>query len=219
MPESLPYLSSPGSITTCLEKISNASTPEKVTGDFINTKLAIKGGTGRSLPPFLKKIGFVNSDGTPSSIYKKFRNPAESGVAVAQAIRKGYAPLYESNENAHELDSAALKGLIVQVTGQEPGSSVVNYTLSTFKKLKDLADFDANFSAASEEPSEPSGGTSVLPSMPRVHREVPREASGRLGMNLSYTINLNLPATSDISVFNAIFKSLKENLLQSDESE
>lgn len=33
------------------------------------------------------------------------------------------------------------------------------------------------------------------------------------GMNLSYTINLNLPASKDIEVFNAIFKSLKENLL------
>jgi hypothetical protein len=40
-----------------------------------------------------------------------------------------------------------------------------------------------------------------------------------MGMNLSYTINLNLPATSDISVFNAIFKSLKENMLDSDENE
>ena len=42
----------------------------------------------------------------------------------------------------------------------------------------------------------------------------PAQASG-LGLNLSYTINLNLPATSDIAVFNAIFKSLKENLLKS----
>jgi hypothetical protein len=35
-----------------------------------------------------------------------------------------------------------------------------------------------------------------------------------VGLNLKYTINLNLPATSDIAVFNAIFKSLKENLLK-----
>jgi hypothetical protein len=34
------------------------------------------------------------------------------------------------------------------------------------------------------------------------------------GLGLSYTINLNLPATSDITVFNAIFKSLKEHLLK-----
>jgi len=35
---------------------------------------------------------------------------------------------------------------------------------------------------------------------------------GRL--RLSYTINLNLPATTEIEVFNAIFKSLRENLLR-----
>ena len=33
------------------------------------------------------------------------------------------------------------------------------------------------------------------------------------GLNLSYTINLNLPSTTDINVYNAIFKSLKEHLL------
>ncbi len=42
----------------------------------------------------------------------------------------------------------------------------------------------------------------------------PDKLQRTLGMNLSYTINLNLPATSDVAVFNAIFKSLKENLLQ-----
>ena len=45
-----------------------------------------------------------------------------------------------------------------------------------------------------------------------------RHPSRKVEMNLSYTINLNLPATSDISVFNAIFRSLKEHLLkESDE--
>ena len=33
-------------------------------------------------------------------------------------------------------------------------------------------------------------------------------------IGLNYTINLNLPATNDVEVFNAIFKSLKENLLK-----
>ncbi len=39
-------------------------------------------------------------------------------------------------------------------------------------------------------------------------------ATGNGALNLSYTINLNLPETSDIQVFNAIFRSLKENLLR-----
>ncbi|WP_414532007.1 DUF5343 domain-containing protein [Rhodopseudomonas sp. G2_2311] len=51
----LPYLASPGSAKTALEKIRAAATPERVTGDFITTKLQIKGGTGAAIIPFLKK--------------------------------------------------------------------------------------------------------------------------------------------------------------------
>jgi hypothetical protein len=32
-------------------------------------------------------------------------------------------------------------------------------------------------------------------------------------LGLSYTVNLNLSETTDVEVFNAIFKALKENLL------
>jgi hypothetical protein len=32
-------------------------------------------------------------------------------------------------------------------------------------------------------------------------------------IRFGYTINLNLPATSDIAVFDAIFKSLRDHLL------
>lgn len=42
----------------------------------------------------------------------------------------------------------------------------------------------------------------------------PVEDGRKLGLNLAYTINFNLPATAAIAVFNAIFKSLKENLLK-----
>ena len=32
-------------------------------------------------------------------------------------------------------------------------------------------------------------------------------------LGISYTINLNLPATTEIEVFNSIFKALKEHIL------
>ncbi len=47
MPISLPYLASPGSIKTAFERIRLAATPDRVTGDFISTKIQIKGGAGR----------------------------------------------------------------------------------------------------------------------------------------------------------------------------
>lgn len=211
MPTGLPYLTSPGSITKGLDKIKNAATPDKVTTDFITTKLGMKGGSGRALLPFLKKIGFVNSDGTPSDLYIRFRNPSDSEVAVAEAIKIGYKALYDSNEYTHELGDDDLKGLIVQVTGQEPDSNVVSLSHRTFKKLKEKARFDyEHLTPASLAASDEQNFTEATETAGVYRRHRSNTTSG---LSLSYTINLNLPPTSDISVFNAIFKSLKDNLL------
>jgi hypothetical protein len=113
----LPYLASPGSLKNALEKIRAAATPERVTGDFMSTMLQIKGGTGSALIPFLKKVGFVASDGAPTELYKRFRNPSIGGTAVADAIKIGYAPLKQVNEYFYELSDKDLSNLILQVTG------------------------------------------------------------------------------------------------------
>jgi hypothetical protein len=203
-----PYLVAPGSIRKCLEQIKKASTPDRVTQDFIQTKLGIKGGSGAALIPFLKKIGFVNSDGTPSELYKRFRNPSESGPAVAAAIKHGYRSLFEMNEYSHELVDPELKGLIVQATGLAEESPVVSLIQRTFKNLKEYADFNIGDLAASSQSDD---GVQKL----GVEKGITTRSSSTApdGMNLSYTINLNLPATADIAVFNAIFRSLKEHLL------
>ena len=38
--------------------------------------------------PYLKRIGFLASDGTPTELYTRFRNPASSGAAAAEALRQ-----------------------------------------------------------------------------------------------------------------------------------
>lgn len=212
MSVTLPYLSAPGSIATALERIRAASTPEKVTLDFIKTKLQFKAGTGNALLPFLKKIGFVNSDGAPSSLYKSFRNPSDSGRAAAEALKIGYKSLFEINEYAHELSDIELRGAIIQITGYEKTSLLLKLTVNTFKNLKKFADFEAKTDIAKQIETE------HPPLAPKGETEKHIQSHKRLGMNLMYTINLNLPATSDSSVFNAIFKSLKENLIK-DEGE
>jgi len=133
---SLPYHTSPGVIDTALEKIRAASTPDRVTQDFVITTLSIKGGAGKAVVPFLKKVGFIRSDGTPTEIYTAFRNHSKAGTAAAQALRLGYKALYDINERAHDLQDADLKGLIVQVTGLEEKSTAVQQILGSFKRLK-----------------------------------------------------------------------------------
>lgn len=208
MPVSLPYLASPGTIKTAFDRIKTAATPERFTQDFVHEKLNIKGGTGTAIPPFLKKIGFVKSDGTPSDIYHKFRNHITSGSAMAEALRIGYRELYDVNESCHELNDAELLSLITQVTGAARDSSTAKYTSASFRNLKSYADFTAD-----SKPTEVVRQEAFTPPPPSSHFNPPPRGDGAVGLNLSYTINLNLPATADQAVFNAIFKSLKEHLL------
>jgi Family of unknown function (DUF5343) len=196
----VPYLSGYGNITKALQKIQSAQTPERFTQDFLATKLGLKGGSARPVIPFLKRTGFLASDGTPTSLYKRFRNSAQRGAAAAEALRRGYARFYEVNEYAHDLTDAELRGLVAQVTGLEDSSSTFKAIIGSFNALKAFADFAAVPGEAEE---------------PRAEELVPDKTGGLQlpAIGLGYTINLHLPPTSDVAVFNAIFKSLREHLL------
>lgn len=203
----LPYVTSPGNIDRALNGIKSAAVPERVSQDFVKTILKIRGGSGDQMTSFLKKLGLANPDGSPNDVYKKFRNPASSGAAIAIAIRHAYAPLYVRNEFMHELSDTDLIGLIVEETGEAHDSNSVKLIASAIKHLKGFANFnaaDSSHGAVTKLAEEPSASPTPPPgSLP----------SG-VGFNLGYTINLNLPATSDPAVFDAIFKALKAHLLR-----
>lgn len=202
---SVPYITAYGNLTKALDRIKTAQTPPRFTQDFLETKLNLKGGSARPVIPFLKRTGFLASDGTPTDLYKRFRgSPAQSGAAAAEAVRIGYAPLYEVNEYVHDVNDTELKGIIVQVTGAEPGSSTVKGIIGSFKALRAAADFEA--APIQEEDLEEET------TAPQARTVQPAGAVAG-NIKLGYTINLNLPATSDIAVFDAIFKSLRANLL------
>lgn len=213
----LPYVTATGNVSKALNAIAAAATPDTVSQNFVKTILKIPGGSGDQMTSFLKKIGFASSDGTPTDIYKKFRNEATRGAAAAESLRTGYAPLYRRNEFLHELGDKELKGLILEETGLAADSSVPGCILSCIKAIKSYADFDADIDEDDPIQSEITG---AFPreqnhvTLPQVHKASQGNA---VGLSVGYTINLNLPATTDISVFNAIFKSLKENLLSDDD--
>jgi hypothetical protein len=202
----VPYVFAYGNITKALEKIQSASTPDRFTQDFLATKLAMKGGSARPVIPFLKRTGFLASNGAPTELYRRFRNEQQRGAAAAQAVRIGFADLYEINEYIHDVtDESELRGVIVQATGLEKGSSTVRAILGSFKALRALADFEATTQL---DPTEPLATVPMVdPSTKAAPAAIPA------GLNFGYTINLHLPPSSDPAVFSAIFRSLREQLL------
>lgn len=201
---SLPYLNAPGNITRVLNKIKDAETPARFSQDYLATTLQMPGGSAKPLIPFLKRTGFLASDGTPTELYRRFRG-ADSGAAAADALRTGYKAIYRINEYAHDATDAKLKDLIVQATGAEKGSKTVGAIASSFKAVKAFADF-----------SQPSAADETPRAEPDATRPLTHDTEGGLpgGIQLGYTINLHLPPTSDIAVFDAIFRSLKEHLVR-----
>lgn len=200
----VPYMSAPGSIVKILEKIKAAVTPENFNADFLSTKLGFKGGNYRTFISWAKKAMLLNSDGTPTQLYKKFRNPTSSKSSLAQALKNAYSELYSRNEYCHDLDKKAFKGLVMEATGESHDSKIVDNIVSTFFTAKSIADFDSNIENNSEEQvsaDKKEGNIGEHPSLKKVN----------LGLN--YTINLVLPKSDDPSVYNAIFKSIRENLL------
>jgi len=199
------FVNATNAVTKILEKIKIAATPDRFTQDYLATELGFPGGGARAFIPLAKKLGLLGSDGTPTDLYKQFRNTnsATSKSAMAKAIKNAYSDVYARNEYAHSLSRADFEGLIVEMTGLEKGNATVKAIAGTFEALKGFAEFK-NIEA--EEPLISTDKGTADFSHNGEFSDV------RLG--LSYTINLVLPKTDDVSVFNAIFRSLRENLLR-----
>jgi hypothetical protein len=208
-----PYTSSTGLLKQLFQKIKEATPPQRFSQDFLLTSLKFKkSGATLSFIPMLKRLGFLGTDGVPSDIYKKFRNPDVkiSGAAMAQALRTGYSDLFLRNEYWYKKDKNDLKNFLIEVLEADPKDIKLNFLLATIEALKTLSDFEEKFESApptkgKDDPKVDDSGK---------NKDSNNNGNDIEGINLSYTINLNLPETSDIAVFNAIFKSLKENLLK-----
>jgi len=203
MASKLPYVNQPGTMVKILNKVKEAKTPDRFTQDFLETKLGFKGGTARQFIPLSKKLGLLNSDGTPTDLYKKLRNDSTSGAAMAEALKIGYREAFERNEYANDLNKEQFKGLVVEITGLEAKNKVVRLICQTFETLKPFANFDVKLPQ-----------TTVEEKISK-KEEISKPGEARdFDLNLSYTINLVLPKTDDPAVFNAIFRSLRDNLLR-----
>lgn len=205
MASKLPYVNMPGGMVKILEKARQAQTPERFTGDFLQTKLGLRGGNYQQFIPLAKKLGLLETDGRPTDVYKSFRNDGTTKAAMAQALRTGYKELFVRNEHADALRKEEFKGLVVEVTGLDSKNRVVQLICSTFDSLAKLADFDAKLTGKKEPDRKEEGSRDRL---------TPDDSGRPLDLNLSYTINLVLPKSDDPAVFTAIFKSLRENLLR-----
>ena len=213
MPTMLPYMASSGLLPKIFEKIQNARRPERFTQDFLETKLGHSGGSARSIIPLLKRLGFLNSDGTPTDLYDQFRNEHTRGSAVAHGMKNAFKDLFDRNEYVYDIQRNKLTSLVVQVTGGTKDDSRIKKIVATFIALNELADFESELLLSPPAKSQP-GPPSPNDLLRKQGSDTAIDSRRTVDLRVAYTINLNLPESTDPNVFNAIFKALRDNLLE-----
>jgi hypothetical protein len=204
----LPYTSSPGTMKRVLESIPISEKPSIFTTDFLGTVMGATGGSARAIIPIFKTCGLLTQSGTPTEIYSEFQTDSGRSNAALKMLKSGFPEIFKRNQFAHRATDAALIDIIVAITGLPKTEPIVRYILNTFQTFQQFAKKATEVAAvdSEEEPDkERDKGTA--------RQSLGASESGP-NVGLIYNINVVLPETTNVDVYNAIFKSLKGNLLQ-----
>lgn len=209
MPLTSAYVLPVNRIPDLFRRIQDGQAPERFTiqllrdWDFSSTN-------DRAFIPLLKALGFLTTDGKPTPRYLEYRDHSRSKQVLGQAIREAYGDLFLIKEHLTPSDRNAVEGKFKSF--HNASDNVASLMAKTFFGLLPLADLSAKPSTA-------------LPPIPLVHnndaesdrseaQDVANNNRTFRGAGLHYNIQIHLPATKDTEVYNAIFKSLKEHLLE-----
>jgi hypothetical protein len=191
-------------IPDLFNKIRDGQAP----GIFTNQLLKDWGFTStndRAFIPLLKSLGFLSAEGKPTQRYNDYRDHSRSKHIMAQAIREAYGDIFLIKENPTASDKSAIEGKFKSF--HNASDHVAGLMTKTFMGLLNLADLSVK-----------TGGVALPKAPPQVEakkdsEEAPAGHEFR-APGLHYNVQIHLPATKDVEVYNAIFKSLREHLFE-----
>ena len=212
------YLVTTKNLDAFLNALKTAKAPERVTNRFLQN-LEFSSTNDRLFIGMLKSLGFTDDSGVPAKRYFDFLDQSQSARILAEAVREAYSDLFAVNVKANELSAEEVKNKLRTLTQGKNSDDVLGWMAKTFKALSDLADWSSSTTPLPAVQSPDQTGVAYEddpgkqpPAKPA--EEQHRESSTRLRLKeLHYNIQIILPETRDVAVFDAIFESLKKHLL------
>ena len=206
------YLTSTKRLSEILDALKTAKAPEKFTQGFLET-LEFKSKGDRLTIGVLKSLKFIDDAGKPMERYFRFIDQSQSAKVLAESIEDAYSDLFAVNLKAHQLSKQEIVGKFKTLSQGQYSDSVLNMMAMTFTALVSLADFDSPrkpFQITSEAQKPPASHAESNATAPNDHDEGIKNI--KLG-GLVYNIQIVLPESRDPTVYDALFRSLKEHLL------
>ena len=186
------YLTSVKNFEGIMNSILGARAPERFTNKFLED-LGYKSSNDRLILGVLKSLGLLNDTGEPTQRYYDFLDQTQSKKVIATGIQEAYEDLFNLKRDA-QIDSMA----------------------RTFKTLCDYADWSeipinsqVNSTSASKNNDISEKPDYVVQNSPKSVESKP--ISNQLGLH--YNIQIHLPETTNMAVYDAIFQSIKKHLM------
>jgi hypothetical protein len=201
----IPYTPLPGKMKEYFDKFQQVGIPIKVNPPWLKS-IGFSGGNDHYIVKVLKSIGFIDASNSPTELWKRYKDPTKSQVVLAQGIREGYKELFETYPDANRKDREALYAFFSSKTGKAKGT--VDLMVSTFTNLCQIADFEKELPKPLREPSK-----GEVPEIAPISVKPGKGVISEMHIN----IQLHLPATTDSTVYDNLFKSLKKHLLSEEE--
>jgi hypothetical protein len=198
------YVQVYGQLPDVFRRLSEGQAPEKFTRQYLKD-LGFQSANFHALIPLLKSLGFLSSDGVPTARYHAYRDQSQARKVMADSLREAYSDLFTIKAEPTEADRPLIEGKFKSV--HNTGERVAKLLASTFLALLPLADLKAASTSRAAEPKAEDKAKAD-----DGHGDDVRRAESHRP-TLHYNIQIHLPSTKDVEVFNAIFKSLREHLL------
>ena len=203
------YVQGYGKIPKFFSTIRDGQAPEQFSQQLLKD-FGFTSTADKKFIPLMKAIGFLSPDGKPTSRYHAYRDHSKSKTVMADALREVYGDIFLIKSIPTKVDKKEIQGKFKSF--HNAGDRMAELMTNTFIALLSLADFGASTKVtekkkktetppkddAEKKPDAETGSTQRKSRTPALH----------------YNIQIHLPATKDIEVFNAIFKSLKEHLFE-----
>lgn len=199
------YLVTTKNLAAVINSVVSAKAPDHFTNKFLEN-LNFKSSNDRLYVGLFKALGLLDEGGVPTARYYEFIDQTQTAKVLAKSIEEAYEDLFNLRKDAQNMTLDEVKNKFKTLTQGQKSDNVLSLMANTFKCLCDLADwseqgaFTVNYNEDDVEQHQNINANEITPQQ-------------KAKMSLNYNIQIHLPETTNMAVYDAIFQSLKKHLM------
>jgi hypothetical protein len=208
------YTQAYGRLPDVLSKVRDGQAPDQFNRQLLKD-WGFTSSHDHAFIPLFKELGFLSPDGKPTTRYHDYRDHSRSRAVMAEALREAYGDIFLIKEHPTDADKGAVQGKFKSF--HNVSDNVASIMMKNFFALLSLSDLKApgtkkkKAKTKPEEKPESTEDTDTVTTITNANSDL---VAPMRGAGLHYNIQIHLPATKDVEVYNAIFKSLREHLVE-----